>query len=114
MEFSQTIEDDDFIRVTAGAESDGDSVSGNVDLDIDNNYVLEEYILEMLEDGNKNLILDLCQVPYCDSSGLSALFEIFRSVTEAGGVFKVYNPTADVHRVLEITKFSKKIEIITE
>lgn len=59
--------------------------------------VLEEAILQ----GSSVLILDLSEVSYIDSGGLSVLFSAGRQVREAGWIGLV-GPNTSVRRLLEI------------
>jgi anti-anti-sigma factor len=96
-----------------GSEIVNNKASGEIELDIDNNYVLTEAIEKDLESGKKDFILDLESISYIDSSGLGAIFDSYKQITEAGGKISLLNPTADVKRVLDITQISKKIKIFS-
>lgn len=97
--------------LSLGANKAGNSVSGDVELDVDNNYLLIEAVEEELNKGKKNLILQLKNVSYVDSSGLGAIFDSYKQVAEKDGQLRILNPNADVKRVLDITKISKKIDV---
>ena len=97
--------------LTLGAKKDGENVIGDIELDVDNNYVLTEAVEEELSKGAKNILLKLKFVNYVDSSGLGAIFDSYKQVVEKGGALKILNPNVDVKRVLDITKISKKINI---
>jgi anti-anti-sigma factor len=99
------------LMLVLGDEIKGDVASGDVELDIDNNYQVTEVVEEELGKGSKNILLELQNVSYIDSSGLGAIFDSYKQVTEKGGQFKILNPNVDVKRVLDITKISKKINI---
>ncbi|MDD5455725.1 MAG: STAS domain-containing protein [Candidatus Margulisbacteria bacterium] len=97
--------------ISLGAKKTETGVTGDIELDVDNNYVLTEIIEEELNRGNKNILLEMKNVNYVDSSGLGAIFDSYKQITEKSGAFKILNPTVDVKRVLDITKISKKINI---
>lgn len=97
--------------IILGASKTGDSVSGEIELDVDNNYILTEAVEEQLALNNTNIILELKNVNYVDSSGLGAIFDSYKQVVEKKGIFRILSPKIDVKRVLDITKISKKIDI---
>src|SRR4051812_2220568 len=47
--------------------------------------------------------IDLADATFIDSTGLGALIEGYRAVTEAGSRFVVMNPTSTFRRVLSVT-----------
>ena len=99
------------VILSLGANKSGNTVSGDVELDVDNNYLLIEAVEEELSKGKNKLILQLKNVSYVDSSGLGAIFDSYKQVVEKDGQLKILNPNIDVKRVLDITKISKKIDI---
>lgn len=97
--------------VTLGAEVNEEQITTDVELDIDNNYILTEAIEEELGKGQTKFLLNLKNVSYIDSSGLGAIFDGYKQVEEKNGVLKILNPSSDVKRVLDITKISQRIKI---
>ena len=97
--------------VHLGLKNDASGVSGEVELDVDNNYLLSEAVENELAKGHRQILLNIKLVNYVDSSGLGAIFDSYKQVVEKGGVLKIANPNVEVKRVLEITKISKKIDI---
>ena len=99
------------VILSLGANKSGSTVTGDVELDVDNNYLLIEAVEEELNKGKIKIILQLKNVSYVDSSGLGAIFDSYKQVVEKDGQLKILNPNIDVKRVLDITKISKKIDI---
>lgn len=99
------------IVIGLGARKDGNVVSGDIELDVDNNYMLTEAVEEQVAKGHVNVVIEMKNVNYVDSSGLGAIFDSYKQVTEKGGNLRILNPNVDVRRVLDITKISKKINI---
>ncbi len=99
------------VVLSLGANKNSNMVSGEVELDVDNNYLLIEAVEEELSQGKNKIILQLKNVIYVDSSGLGAIFDSYKQVVEKDGQLKILNPNIDVKRVLDITKISKKIDI---
>ncbi len=61
-------------------------------------------IREQIAKGNKNLLLNLGDVTYIDSSGIGELVSAFTAVSNQGGALKLLNLTKKVHDLLQITK----------
>ncbi|MEK6558399.1 MAG: STAS domain-containing protein [Candidatus Margulisiibacteriota bacterium] len=97
--------------VILGAKKEGQSVSGEIELDVDNNYQLTEAVEGELAAGHLKILLNIKLVSYVDSSGLGAIFDSYKQTVEKGGQFKLVSTNIEVRRILDITKISKKIEI---
>ncbi len=65
---------------------------------------LRELIREQLGKGNRNVLLNLADVTYIDSSGIGELVSAFTTVSNQGGQLKLLNLTKKVHDLLQITK----------
>lgn len=65
---------------------------------------LRELIRDQLGKGNKNLLLNLADVTYIDSSGIGELVSGYTGVSKQGGQLKLLNLTKKVHDLLQITK----------
>ena len=78
-------------------------VSGRVTLG-EGCTVLRELIREQLGKGNKNVLLNLGDVTYIDSSGIGELVSSYTTVSNQGGSLKLLNLTKKVQDLLQITK----------
>lgn len=89
------------------------TISGTVELDIENQSQFVEVVNGVFEDGKDgtNVVVDLSNITYIDSSGLWALFEGHKKALQHNGKMVLLSPTKDVRRVLDITKMSGKLEI---
>ncbi len=65
---------------------------------------LRDNIKELIAKGQKNILLNLGNVNYIDSSGLGELVSAYTTVKTAGGELKLLNLTKKVHDLLQITK----------
>jgi anti-sigma B factor antagonist len=61
-------------------------------------------VRELLQDGKKNILLNLGEVSYVDSSGIGELVSSFTTVTNQGGQLKLLNLTKKLQELLAITK----------
>ncbi len=85
-------------------------ISGRIVLG-DETALLRNTIRDLLALGNKNILLNLGEVPYIDSSGIGELVSAFVAARRAGGDVKLLNLTKRVHGVLEIVKLGTVFEI---
>jgi anti-sigma B factor antagonist len=72
---------------------------------------LREVIRGELGKGQKNILLNLADVTYIDSSGIGELVSAFTAVSNQGGQLKLLNLTKKVHDLLQITKLYTVFDI---
>jgi anti-sigma B factor antagonist len=65
---------------------------------------LRETIRELVNKGQKKILLNLAEVSYIDSSGIGELVSAFTTVTNQGGQLKLLGLTKRVKDLLQITK----------
>jgi anti-sigma B factor antagonist len=65
---------------------------------------VRETIRALLENGNKNILMNLGDVSYVDSAGIGELVSSYTTVTNQGGQFKLLNLTKKIRELLAITK----------
>ena len=73
--------------------------------------LLRKNIKEQIEKGGKNLILDLKDVKYMDSSGIGELVSSFTTVKNAGGTLKLANLNSRIHDLLQLTALITVFEV---
>ncbi len=57
--------------------------------------------------------IDLSQTRFVDSSGLGALFALYRATAQRNGVvLRLLNPRAEIQQLLELTQMQQLFEII--
>ena len=78
-------------------------LSGRITLG-EGSVVLRDTIKDVLGKGAKNILLNLGDVSYIDSSGIGELVSAFTTVKNNGGELKLLNLTKKVHDLLQITK----------
>ena len=72
---------------------------------------LRERVKRLVAGGNKRIVLNLEELAYMDSSGLSALISGFVSVRNQGGELKLLKLTKRVSDLMQITKLSTVFDI---
>ena len=58
-----------------------------------------------------SVILDLSELSFCDSSGISMLFAVHKKAVAAGGALTIRAPLPAVRRVIEITRLDSVIPV---
>lgn len=58
----------------------------------------------LLDEGKKNIVVDLSSVKFMNSSGLGMLISGFTTIKNGGGSFKLANATEKINSLLVITK----------
>ncbi len=70
------------------------------------NVALREMVRELAEKGQKNIVLNLGEVHYVDSSGVGELVKAHTTIKNQGGELKLANLSKRVHDLLELTRLS--------
>jgi len=78
-------------------------LSGKIALG-ESNRALHDAIKKMIDDGNKNLLLNLANVKVIDSSGLGELVAGYASAERNGGAMKMMNLSDRFIELIHITK----------
>lgn len=65
---------------------------------------VREAVRDLLAKGQKNILLNLADVNYIDSSGIGELVSAYTTARNQGGELKLLNLTKKVHDLLQITK----------
>jgi anti-sigma B factor antagonist len=65
---------------------------------------LRDAVRDLLAKGSKQILLNLGEVTYIDSSGIGELVSAYTTVRNQGGELKLLNLTKKVHDLLQITK----------
>jgi len=63
-----------------------------------------EAIQQLLKTGNRNIVLNLNELEYLDSSGIGELVGNYLSVVKKGGAMKVVGLAPKVEEVLKVTQ----------
>jgi anti-sigma B factor antagonist len=76
--------------------------------------LLRKTIRELLDDSRKNILLNLADVNYIDSSGIGELVTAFTTVKKNGGNLKLLHLTKKVHDLLQLTKLFTVFEVYSD
>lgn len=88
-------------------------VSGRIVLG-EESAALRAAIGDLIRQGHNQILLNLADVTYIDSSGLGNLVSAFTSVKKQGGELKLLNLTNKVEDVMQITKLYTVFDVATD
>jgi anti-sigma B factor antagonist len=88
-------------------------ISGRIVLG-EESSVLRDLVCELLGKGHKQILLNLGEVHYIDSSGLGQLVSAFTSVRKHEGELKLLNLTNKVHDLMQITRLYTVFDIMED
>lgn len=86
------------------------AISGNI-MSCDDSMEIYNRIKACLNDGYKNFILDMADVPWINSQGVGMLACSLSAVRNSEGTLTLAAISDKVRRVLEITRFSTLLSI---
>jgi anti-sigma B factor antagonist len=72
---------------------------------------LRETVRKALDEGARNLVLNMGNVSYVDSAGLGELVGSYTSVNHAGGRLKLLNLQAKMKDLMQVTKLHTVFEV---
>ena len=64
---------------------------------------------EALDEGEKNIILNMLRVEYMSSAGIRVILKIYKDAKEAGGKFGIEMPSEHVRNVLGMTALDEML-----
>ena len=84
-------------------------ISGEVDLY--NAPDIKNKITTLIDGGKRNILINLTNVSYIDSSGIGVLISSLSRLKKVGGALKIMGVHGSVKKVFELTKLDKFFEI---
>ena len=84
-------------------------ISGEIDLY--NAPEIKDIVNKLIEQKKYNVIINLKEVTYIDSSGIGALISSLSNLKKYQGGLKIINVFASVKKVFELTKLTSFFEI---
>ena len=88
-------------------------ISGRIVLG-EESAALRNLVCDLLSKGHKNILFNLGDVNYIDSSGLGNMVGSFTSVRKQGGELKLLNLTNKVHDLMQITRLYTVFDIMDD
>jgi anti-sigma B factor antagonist len=88
-------------------------ISGRITLG-EGNVLLREMVRELMENGDRHIVLNLAEVQYMDSSGLGELVKTHTTVRNKGGQLRLVNLNNRVNELLQMTRLSAVFDIAAD
>ncbi len=79
-------------------------ITGDITLSKGGDVQLKDKVQSLIQQGHKNLLVDLSGVSYVDSSGLGQLVQAYATTKNRGGALKLLNVTKRLRDLLVVTK----------
>lgn len=99
------------VGVLRHAASDTTVVSLRGQLDIDTSGTLGTVLDELYTEGVTRIVVDLTDVTFCDSTGLSALVVAYHRSRRAGGFVRLAGPRPFLLRVLTVVGIRSTVPV---
>ena len=74
--------------------------------------IFRDYIRQLVDDGQKKIVLDLADIRHVESSGIGELVSASTLVSRAGGSLKLVRLTRKFHELLQITKLFTVFQVL--
>ncbi|MGH7339885.1 MAG: STAS domain-containing protein [Candidatus Rokuibacteriota bacterium] len=79
-------------------------ITGDITLSKGGDVLLKDKVQSLLQQGHKNLLVDLSGVSYVDSAGLGQLVQAYATTKNRGGALKLVNVAKRLTDLLVVTK----------
>ncbi len=86
-------------------------VRGRITIEVVGDMLLANRVRELVKQGHTQVVLNLEDVPYVDSTGLSNIVKAYVTATRQAGALKLLNPNRHVRELLTVTKLSTVLDV---
>ena len=80
------------------------TITGDITLNKGGDVLLKDKVQSLIQQGQKNILLDLSGVSYVDSAGLGELVQAYATTKNRGGALRLLNVTKRLKDLLVVTK----------
>jgi anti-anti-sigma factor len=101
-----------YLSVDATGQQATVTLSG--ELDLSNTERVYEQFRVLVEGGVTELVCDIADLSFVDSTGLSVFLSAHTRLVEAGGTFVLRSPTPAVARLFEITGLHHHLNVVAD
>ncbi|RME45845.1 MAG: anti-sigma factor antagonist [Chloroflexi bacterium] len=74
------------------------------DLDVSGAPALQEALQQIIDNGGQQVVVNLGEVPFMDSSGLGVLVAAYRRMAAVGGQIALASPRPTLQKVFKLTR----------
>lgn len=82
------------------------------DLDVYSEEDFRDFIENNISPENKDIIIDIEELDYLDSTGLGMFMKIYNDNKEKGKKVKIINPKDNIKKLFEITDLTEIFEMV--
>ena len=79
-------------------------VTGDITLNKGGDVLLKDKVQSLIQQGYRNLLIDLSEVSYVDSAGLGELVQAYATTKNRGGSLKLLNVARRLRDLLVVSK----------
>jgi anti-sigma B factor antagonist len=99
------------VRIEVEKEGDIVVVVVEGELDASTSPELRNKFEELIGQGENKYVIDLASVGFMDSSGISAIVNLFKRVRIGHGDVKLCNLSAEIMKIFELTRLNRVFDI---
>jgi anti-sigma B factor antagonist len=99
------------VRIEVEKEGDIVVVIVEGELDASTSPELRNKFEELIGQGENKYVIDLAGVGFMDSSGISAIVNLFKRVRIGHGDVKLCNLSAEIMKIFELTRLNRVFDI---
>ena len=81
------------------------------ELDMATRREFQDFVRDVVDAGARQVVFDMAQVPFMDSSGLGALVELLKLLRDRGGRLGLAAAQRQVRTVLELSAIDQVVEL---
>ncbi len=81
------------------------------EIEVYNISEIKEVLFDIIDKGNRRLVMDMSRVEYIDSSGLGVMVSVLKKVKHAEGKLVLISPKSSVKQILSLTNLDKVFNI---
>ena len=100
------------LTVTPGGDRTVVVPKGEIDLHTATE--LRECLTHLIEEGQHDLVVDLHEATFIDSTGLGVLVGALKRARQAGGDMALASPRRSIAKVFEVTGMDKTFEVLEQ
>ncbi|MEO6858761.1 MAG: STAS domain-containing protein [Solirubrobacteraceae bacterium] len=82
------------------------------ELDLATSPELEAQLQKVWDSGNEQLVIDLRELEFMDSTGLSIIVKAHQRLTEGGRQLSIVRGSQQVQRLLDLTGVSERLQLV--
>jgi anti-sigma B factor antagonist len=99
--------------VVVGVEERGGAtvVRASGDLDVATSPRLREQVIRLIAEGQSNIVLDLDDVDFVDSTGLGVIVGLLKRARTLGGDLRLVSTRPALRRILELTALDRALPL---